>query len=128
MLSLGPTVHHTHHNFIKISWFVLTLGICTTECRIIITVIIVIIIIIIKLLSTHIFCPVAVEETTGTWNGLVIELVQIGRRITAITEDTRETVFLFQRLSMALQQRNAVAFQNTMSTEWVAVAAVNTFL
>ena len=51
-----------------------------------------------KLLSTHIFCPVAVE-TAGTWNGLAIELVQeIGRRITVITEDARETVFLFQRL------------------------------
>ena len=37
--------------------------------------------------------------------------------ITAITEDGRETVFLFQRLSMALQQGNAVAFQNTTSTE-----------
>jgi len=49
-----------------------------------------------KLLSTHIFCPVAVE-TAGTWNGLAIELVQeIGRRITAITKDARETVFLFQ--------------------------------
>jgi len=46
------------------------------------------------LLSTHIFSPVAVE-TAGTWNGLAIELVQeIGRRITAITEDARETVFL----------------------------------
>jgi len=57
-----------------------------------------------KLLSTHIFCPVAVE-TAGSWNGLAIELVQeIGRRITTITEDARETVFLFQRLSMALQQ------------------------
>ena len=45
-----------------------------------------------KLLSTHIFCPVAVE-TAGSWNGLAIELVQeIGRRITAIT------MFLFQRL------------------------------
>jgi len=66
---------------------------------------------------------------TGTWNGLAIELVhEIGRRITAITEDDRETVFLFQRLSMALQQGNAVAFQNTMSTEWVAAVAVNTFL
>jgi len=70
-----------------------------------------------KLPSRHIFCPVAVE-TAGTLNGLAIELVQeIGRRITAITEDARETVFLFQRLSMALQQGNAVAFQNTMSTE-----------
>ena len=63
------------------------------------------------------------------WNGFAVELVQeIGRRTTAITEGARETAFLSQHLSMALQQGNAVAFQNTMSTEWVAVAAVNTFL
>ena len=36
---------------------------------------------------------------------MAIELTQeIGRRITTITEDTRETTFLFQRLSMALQR------------------------
>jgi len=40
---------------------------------------------------------------------MAIELTQeIGRRITAITEDTKETTFLFQRLSIALQRRNAV--------------------
>jgi len=50
--------------------------------------------------------------------GTATELVQeIGRRITAITEDARETVFLFERLPMALQQGNAVAFQNTISTK-----------
>ena len=32
---------------------------------------------------------------------------------TAVTEDTRETVFLFQRLSIALQRGNAVAFLAT---------------
>jgi len=43
-------------------------------------------------------------ETAGTWNQSAIQLIQeIGRRITAVTEDTRETVFLFQRLSIALQ-------------------------
>ena len=43
-----------------------------------------------------------------------IELIQeIGRRITAVTEDTKETVFLFQRLSIALQRGNAVAFLAT---------------
>jgi len=47
-----------------------------------------------KLLGTHIFCPAAIETA---WNGLAIELVQeIGRRTTTITEDARETVFLFQ--------------------------------
>jgi len=49
--------------------------------------------------ASHIFLPVAVE-TAGTWNQSTIELIQeIGRHITAVTEDTRETVFLFQRFS-----------------------------
>jgi len=60
--------------------------------------------------ASHIFLPVAVE-TVGTWNQSAIELIQdLGRRITAVTEDTRETVFLFQRLSIALQRENEVAF------------------
>ena len=57
-----------------------------------------------KLVSTHIFYPFAVE-TAGTWHQVAIELTQeIGRRITAIMEDTRETTYLFQRLSIALQR------------------------
>jgi len=49
---------------------------------------------------------------------IAIELTkEIGRRITTITEDTRETTFLFQRLSMDLQRGNAVSFHNTMVTE-----------
>jgi len=62
---------------------------------------------------SHIFLPVAVE-TAGTWNQSAIEPIQeIGRRITAVTDDTRETVILFQRLSIALQRRNAVTFLAT---------------
>ena len=77
-----------------------------------------------KLASTHIFYPFAVE-TAGTWHHMAIELTQkIGRRITAITEDTRETTFLFQRLSIALQRGNAVSFHNTMVTERIAVAII----
>ena len=63
-----------------------------------------------KFASTHIFYPFAVE-TAGTWHQVAIELTQeIGRRITAIMEDTRETAFLFQRLSIALRWGNAVSF------------------
>jgi len=70
-----------------------------------------------KLASTHIFYPFAIE-TVGIWHEMAIELTQeIGRRITAITEDTRETTFLFQSLSMALQRENEVSFHNTMVTE-----------
>jgi len=48
-----------------------------------------------KLASTHIFYPFAIE-TAGTWHEMAIELTQqIGRRITSITEDTRETTFFF---------------------------------
>ena len=58
--------------------------------------------------STHTFYPFAIE-TAGTWHEMAIELTQeIGRRITTITEDNRETTFLFQRLFMALQRGNAV--------------------
>jgi len=44
---------------------------------------------------------------------------EIGRHITSITEDTRVTTFLFQRLSMTLQRRNAVSFQNITSSNLV---------
>ena len=48
------------------------------------------------------FYPIA-TETAGTWDDMAIELVmEIGRRTTVITQDTRETVFLFQRLSTDL--------------------------
>jgi len=58
---------------------------------------------------TYVFYPFAME-TTGVWHGMAIGLTQeIGRRITTVTEDTRETT-LFQR-------RNAVSFRNTMITE-----------
>ena len=65
----------------------------------------------------NMFYPIAIE-TAGTWDDMAIELVQeIGRCTTVITQDTRETVFLFQRLSIALQRGNAVSFLNTMNTE-----------
>jgi len=70
-----------------------------------------------SLASTHIFCSFAIE-TTSAWHETAIEVTQeIGWRITVVTEDTRETEFLFQRLSMALQRGNAVSFQNTVITE-----------
>jgi len=49
---------------------------------------------------------------------MVTELTQaISRCITTVTEDTRATIFLFQRLSMALQRGNLVAYWNTVITE-----------
>jgi len=57
-----------------------------------------------QLANSHVFVPVAIE-TAGTWNHLAVELTQeLGRTITAVTDDPRETGFLFQRLSVAQQR------------------------
>ena len=59
-----------------------------------------------QLSATHIFTPVAIE-TAGTWHHQAVELVQeLGRRATIITGDSRETTYLFQQLSVALQKGN----------------------
>ena len=47
-------------------------------------------------------------------NHRAVELVrEIGRRVTLITGEPRESTFPFQQLSVALQTGNAVAFLNT---------------
>lgn len=67
--------------------------------------------------DTHLFIPVAIE-TAGSWNAQAIELVQeIGRRITSVTFDPKETTYLFQRLSVAIQRGNAVSFLNTFQID-----------
>jgi len=58
------------------------------------------------------------QQTAGTWNDMAIELVQkIGRCTTAMTQDIRETIFLFQCLSLALQRGNVVSFLNTLNAK-----------
>jgi len=62
-----------------------------------------------SLASTHIFIPVAVE-TFGSWNAEGLGLVrELGKRLTVITGDPRETAFLLQRISVAVQRGNAAA-------------------
>ena len=70
-----------------------------------------------NLTSTHIFVPFVIE-TSGAWNAQAIELTQeIGRRTTAVTGHPLKTNHLFQRLSIAIQQANAVSFTSTFKSE-----------
>jgi len=81
------------------------------------------------LAGSHLFFSVAIEMA-GTWNQMAVELVQqIVRWITMVTEeDTRETAFLFQHLSIALQWGNAVSFLSTFTaTELTPTAVVSFF-
>jgi hypothetical protein len=59
--------------------------------------------------ATHIVVPIAVD-TLGTWcvEGLYF-VRELGRRTALITNDTRETFFLLQRLSVAVQRGNAAS-------------------
>ena len=63
--------------------------------------------------ASHIFTPVAVE-TLGTICDAATEfLYGLGRRITLISIEPRETNYLFQRVSVLIQRYNAVAFRGT---------------
>ena len=53
-------------------------------------------------------------ETTGTWDKQATELIEeIGRRCTLETEDPKETIYLYQRISIAIQRGNALSFTHT---------------
>ena len=59
--------------------------------------------------NTHLFIPLAFE-TLGVWGEQAQKFVsELGRRTTEVTKDTRETDFLRQRLSVAIQRGNALA-------------------
>ena len=63
--------------------------------------------------ATHMFVPVAFE-TLGPVNSEGAEfLSELGRRISVVSGDQRETKFLFQRLSICVQRHNAIAFRGT---------------
>ena len=67
----------------------------------------------IDITSTHIFYPIAIE-TAGSWDVQALEVIEeIGRRVTEATEDPKETMYLFHRLSIAIQSGNALSFFNT---------------
>jgi len=65
---------------------------------------------------THIF--LSCDDRNG-WNmhHQAIELVkEIGKRTTNIAGNERETSYLFEQMSIALQRGNAVSFQSTFTT------------
>lgn len=59
------------------------------------------------------FFPVAIETLGPLSASSQIFLSEIGRRIAQRTSDPRETSFLFQRISVAIQRFNAVCLANT---------------
>ena len=84
--------------------------------------------------STHIFHPTSIE-TAGSWDVQAVELMEeIGRRIIAATNDQNETMYLFQKISMAIQRgqsRGAMFchfFTHSITTSTKNAVAVIQFL
>ena len=70
-----------------------------------------------ELVPTHLFFPITIE-TAGTWDKRAMEIIEeISRRCTIETDDQRETAYLYQRISIAIQRGNALAFTHTFDTD-----------
>ena len=61
----------------------------------------------------HLFAPIAIETFGPICEEGQRFIREIGKRISSVTSDPRETAFLFQRLSIAIQRFNAVCFAGT---------------
>ena len=60
--------------------------------------------------------PIAVE-ISGVWNKQSYDfIVDLGQKISSIIIDNRETSFIFQRLSIAIQRGNEISFTNSFDT------------
>ena len=66
-----------------------------------------------ELAKSHIFVPIAIETLGPICSQGLSFLRDLGRRMSAISGDIRETAFLFQRLSVAIQRFNCVLFRNS---------------
>jgi len=70
-----------------------------------------------SLAQTHHFIPLAME-TLGAWGPQCSDFIsEVGRRITRVTGEPKETAYLKQRLSIAIQRGNAISCRGTLPQE-----------
>jgi hypothetical protein len=74
-----------------------------------------------QLTDIYTFIPLAIE-TFGPINSKGTTFIdELGRRLASITGDARETSFLYQRLSIAIQRFNCISFHGSFSVTLVDV-------
>jgi len=69
-----------------------------------------------SLAINYIFVPIACETLGPIGSKALAFLGELGRRITAVSGDPRESSFLFQRISVAIQRFNCVCFRGSFVT------------
>ena len=77
-----------------------------------------------SLAPTHLIVPISLE-TLGAWHTESLDFVrELGRRASLATGDPRETMFLLQRLSVAVQRGNAASVRGSLPASGVGLEDV----
>ena len=70
-----------------------------------------------SIMQTHQFTPIAIE-TAGVWNSQAREFItELGKRITTVTGEVKETSYIFQQISVAIQRGNMLSFIGSFTTD-----------
>ena len=70
-----------------------------------------------SILQTHLFTPIAIE-TAGVWNSQARGFIkELGKRITTVIGEVRETSYIFQQVSVAIQRGNMLSFIGSFTTD-----------
>ena len=68
-------------------------------------------------MQTHLFTLIAIE-TAGVWNSQEREFItELGKRITTVTGEVRETSYIFQQVSVSIQRGNMLSFIGSFTTD-----------
>ena len=65
------------------------------------------------LTQTYLFQPLAIEALGAINASAITFFFELGKRRSDVSGDTRESEFMFQRLSVALQRFNSITFKET---------------
>ena len=68
------------------------------------------------LATVHHFVPLAFETMGPVFSAGLAFLSSLGKNLSTVSGDARETSYLFQRLALTIQRFNAVAFRGTFNT------------
>ena len=70
-----------------------------------------------SILQNHLFTPIAIE-TADVWNSQAREFIkELGKRITTVTGEVRETSYIFQEISVVIQRRNMLSCIGSFTTD-----------
>ena len=70
-----------------------------------------------SILQTHLFTPIAIE-TAGEWNSKARQfIIELGKSITTVTGEIKETSYIFQQVSVAIQRGNMLSFIGSFTTD-----------